>query len=203
MMTDKQLIEKFLELQEQAEHTTDEQMQQAVDNRQMRELVEQMAFAKRAFKHEEVAVPSVDEEWAKFSATHTAPFTLRKVAATFIGVVVASGLAFAAFHVVRSVKAPEVPVAQTTPVTPQTLPVAKTDTVTADSRVFNNVTLEKMLTEIAAAHHASVEFRNKEARQLRFHFVWKCGDNLSRTVEKLNTFEAVDIIIENEKLIVR
>lgn len=206
MMTDKQLTDWFLKLQEQAGRTTDEQIQLALDDEQMREFVEQMAFAKRAFKHEEAGaeVPSVDEEWGKFAAAHTAPFTLRKVAATFAGIVVASGLAFAAFHVGRSDKAPEVVAGQTASVTVLVPDTAKTDTTAAAvSRVFNNVTLEKMLTEIAAAHHATVEFQNNEVRRLRFHFVWKCGDNLSRTVEKLNTFEAVDIVIENEKLIVR
>ena len=205
-MTDKQLITRFLELQEQAEHMSDEQLRQALDDEQLRELAEQMAFAKRAFKNEDTAVPSVDEEWARFEAAHSAPFTFRKVAATFIGIVVASGIAFAAIHIVRNVSVPKTPTAQTTPVksvTTLTSDIVKADTIAEESLVFNNVALEKILTEIAATHHIHVEFQNKEARQLRFHFVWKCGEDLSRTVEKLNTFEAVDIVVENEKLVVR
>ena len=48
MKTDRQLIEQLLELQEQTEQVTDEQLRQTLEDPQMRELVEQMAFAKRA-----------------------------------------------------------------------------------------------------------------------------------------------------------
>jgi hypothetical protein len=48
-----------------------------------------------------------------------------------------------------------------------------------------------------------VEFENEAARHLRFHFVWKREDSLSRVVEKLNTFEAVNIVEEDKTLVVR
>jgi hypothetical protein len=48
-----------------------------------------------------------------------------------------------------------------------------------------------------------VEFENEAVRQLRFHFVWKRKDSLTRVVEKLNTFEAVNIGMEDNKLVVR
>lgn len=208
-MTDEQLIAEFLELQEQAEHMSDGQLQQALDNGQMQELMEQMAFAKRAFKHEEMqtAIPSVDEEWAKFAATHSKKQQTRgrayKIAASFVGILLVSGIAIAAINLVYSESTPaKTEQAQsatpTTPATPLT-----SDTIATEPRIFDNVTLEKMLTEIATAHKVSVEFQSKDTRQLRFHFVWKREDGLQRTVEKLNTFEAVDIVIENKKLIVR
>ena len=60
-----------------------------------------------------------------------------------------------------------------------------------------------MLTAIATAHGVGVEFENEAARQLRFHFVWKREDSLTRVLEKLNTFEAVNISMEDKKLVVR
>jgi hypothetical protein len=36
-----------------------------------------------------------------------------------------------------------------------------------------------------------------------FTFIWKRTDNLDRLVEKLNNFEAVNIIREPEKLVVK
>ena len=70
MMTDRQLIEKFLELQEHSEHVTDEQWVQALNDPEMHELLEQMAFAKRAFRNEELQSeePDVEREWEKFIA---------------------------------------------------------------------------------------------------------------------------------------
>lgn len=72
MKTDRQLIERLLELQEHPEQVTDEQLQQALDDPQMRELVEQMAFAKRTFKDEELQAEELDVEgeWEKFAADH-------------------------------------------------------------------------------------------------------------------------------------
>ena len=119
MKTDRQLIEQLLELQEHPEQVTDEQLQQSLDDPQMRELVEQMAFAKRTFKNEELQTvePDVEGEWEKFAADHYgeedgegAGFTLfthhsslQKMAASFIGVLLVSGMAFAAIHIVRMV----------------------------------------------------------------------------------------------------
>ncbi len=48
-----------------------------------------------------------------------------------------------------------------------------------------------------------MDLQNEQARQLRFYFVWKQDDSLQEVVEKLNMFEHVDIVIENNKLIVR
>ena len=78
MKTDRQLIERLLELQEHPEQVTDEQLQQVLDDPQRRELVEQMAFAKRAFKNEELQAEEldVDGEWEKFLAQpHSSLFT--------------------------------------------------------------------------------------------------------------------------------
>ena len=79
----------------------------------------------------------------------------------------------------------------------------KADTIPTEPYIFNNVPLDSMLTAIAAVHGVSVEFENDAARQLRFHFVWKREDSLLRVVEKLNTFEAVNIDMEDKTLVVR
>lgn len=79
----------------------------------------------------------------------------------------------------------------------------KADTIPVEPYIFNNVPLDSMLTAIAEAHGVQVEFENDAARELRFHFVWKHEDSLARVVEKLNTFEAVNIVEEDKKLVVR
>ena len=252
MMTDEQRIEWLLELQDHPEQLTDEQLQQILADDEMRQLVKQLSFAKRAFKHDALKndTPDVEGEWEKFAACHANELTnaaraegklactmpckeeedesqldahdeekakprfyaylfTHKVAASFIGVLLASGIAFAAIQVVRNISTPkpqQPTTEQTTDIKPVTsLPVetVKTDTITTESYVFNNVPLDSMLTAIAAAHGVQVEFENEAARQLRFHFVWKREDSLSRVVEKLNTFEAVNIGMEDNKLVVR
>ena len=286
MMTEKQRIEWLLELQEltnereqsdacinsaerggrrrsqHPEQLTDEQMKEILADDEMHQLVQQLGFAKRAFKYDELKsdTPDVDAEWEKFAASHAEELTnaaraegklactmpckeeedesqleildegeykprLRaylaprkilgrakrrsRAAASIIGVLLASGIAFAAIQVVRNISTPkpQLPMTeQTTDIKPATsLPIetVKADTITTEPYIFNNVPLDSMLTTIAAAYGVSVEFENEAARQLRFHFVWKREDSLSRVVEKLNTFEAVNIGIEDKTLVVR
>ena len=252
MMTEEKRIEWLLELQDHPEQLTDEQLQQILADDEMRHLVQQLGFAKRAFKHDALKndTPDVEGEWEKFAATHAEELTnaaraegklactmpckeeedesqleildegeykprfvlhlaTHKIAASFIGAVLASGIAFSAIQIVRKINTPQPPMAtaeQVTDIKPVTsLPAdtVKADTISVEPYIFNNVPLDSMLTAIAAAHGVSVEFENDATRQLRFHFVWKREDSLSRVVEKLNTFEAVNIIEEDKTLVVR
>ena len=238
MMTEEKRIEWLLELQEHPEQLTDEQLQQILADDEMRQLVKQLGFAKRAFKHDALKndTPDVEGEWEKFAASHSEELEIldegerlrvgdgtsgiykprlraylapRKIAASFIGVLLASGIAFAAIQVVRNISTPkpQLPsteqVIDTKPVTSLPADTVKTDTIPTEPYVFNNVPLDSMLTVIAVAHGVQVEFENEAARQLRFHFVWKREDSLSRVVEKLNTFEAVNIVEEDKTLVVR
>ena len=252
MMTEEKRIEWLLELQEHPEQLTDEQLQQILADDEMRQLVQQLGFAKRAFKHDALKndTPDVEGEWEKFAASHSEELTNaaraegklactmpckeeedesqldaldegeykprlraylapRKIAASFIGVLLASGIAFAAIQVVRNISTPkpQLPsteqVIDTKPVTSLPADTVKTDTIPTEPYVFNNVPLDSMLTAIAVAHNMQVEFENEAARELRFHFVWKREDSLSRVVEKLNTFEAVNIGMEDKTLVVK
>ena len=252
MMTEEKRIEWLLELQDHPEQLTDEQLQQILADDEMRHLVQQLGFAKRAFKHDALKndTPDVDTEWEKFAASHANELTniaraegklactmpckeeenesqldaldeekpkshfhiylfSHKIAASFIGLLLASGIAFAAIQVVRNISTPKPQLPSTEqvidakPVTSLPADTVKTDTIPTEPYVFNNVPLDSMLTAIAVAHNMQVEFKNDAARQLRFHFVWKREDSLSRVVEKLNTFEAVNIGMEDNKLVVR
>ena len=252
MMTEKQRIEWLLELQDHPEQMTDEQMQQILADDEMRQLVQQLGIAKRAFKHDELVddTPDVDAEWEKFAASHANKLTNaaraegklactmpckeeeddseldaldegehkprflallapRKIAASFIGVLLASGIAFAAIQIVRNINTskPQLPTTEQTadiePVISLPTDTVKANTIPVEPYIFNNVPLDSMLTAIAEAHGVQVEFENVAARELRFHFVWKREDSLSRVVEKLNTFEAVNIVEEDKTLVVR
>ena len=230
MMTEDKRIEWLLELQDHPEQLTDEQMQQILADDEMRQLVQQLGFAKRAFKHDALKndTPDVDAEWEKFAAKHaelldaldedkpkfpssffTFHSSFQKIAASFIGVLLASGIAFAAIQIVRNIntaKTQQPTTEQTADIKPVTsLPIdtIKANTITVEPYIFNNVPLDSMLAAIATAHGVQVEFENDTARQLRFHFVWKREDSLTRVLEKLNTFEAVNIGMEDKTLVVR
>jgi hypothetical protein len=155
-------------------------------------------------------VPDVDEAWQQFAQQHIPlerPIhTWRKVAAILIGILTISGIAFAAVHIVRQSQHEESPVAATEkpesaiiesqPLTIDT--IVKTEPV-----VFDNVSLDSIVNDIATFHHLDMDLQNKQASQLRFYFVWNQEDGLQELIEKLNMFEQVNLAVENGKLIVR
>ena len=73
MMTEEKRIEWFLELQEHPEQLTDEQLQQILADNEMRHLVQQLGFAKRAFRHDALKndTPDVEGEWEKYEASQS------------------------------------------------------------------------------------------------------------------------------------
>ncbi|MCI6473438.1 MAG: hypothetical protein MSA31_07245, partial [Bacteroidales bacterium] len=77
MMTEEKRIEWLLELQDHPEQLTDEQLQQILADDEMRHLVQQLGFAKRAFKHDALKndTPDVEGEWEKFAASHSEELT--------------------------------------------------------------------------------------------------------------------------------
>ena len=233
MMTERQRIERLMELQEHPEQVSDEQLQQALDDTPMRELVEQMAFAKRAFKNEELQEQecNIEEAWSMFASKHfdeknytkqhhhsignrvksISHFSLfnQPKAASFIGLLVVSGIAFAAIHFIQLNSDPKPQTVKTEqPVANDHTSVlakdsAQTDTTTTPTQdvvmepiVFDNVRLGEMLPQIASFYHTEVMFQNESARELRFHFVWKQEDGLKHAIEKLNRFESLTVRLE-------
>ena len=76
-MTEEQRIEWFLELQEHPDQLTEKQLQQILAAGEMHQLVQQLGFAKRAFKHDVIKsnIPDVDAEWENFAASHAEELT--------------------------------------------------------------------------------------------------------------------------------
>ncbi len=190
---------------------------------------ELLALTKQAFVKREVEKESVpvDEEWEKFAAEHaeelealtpkaaansslfTLHFSLHKVAAGIIGILFTAGVAFAAIHIARMVSHPKpqtMQAEQTISAKPTSaLPTdtVKTDTTTTTMPiVFDNVALDKMLPQIAAYYNKEVEFKNTDARQLRFYFVWKQDETLEVVLHRLNLFESITVELKSDKIVV-
>ena len=202
------------------------------DDSELAELLEQLALTKQAFVKQEAdeEVVPVDEEWRKFRASHAEELDTivrdnesgaktafiryltgiipSKFVASFVGVLVTASLAFAAIHMVRmaSINRQAVQTEQHVSSHPNDIlptDTLKSDTVTtAQSIVFDNVPLEKMLAQIATQYQKGVEFNNDEARQLRFYFVWKPNEGLEVTLHRLNLFESITIELKDNMIVV-
>ena len=200
-------IRLLLDMHEHPENYTDEQLAAMLDD----EMQDQLVTAKRAMT--DIPEPDVDAEWQRFEQTHFAPAKNRrwlKVAAMIAGVLMLSAFTYAAIHAVRhsvtdQAKEP------TDTVSPEPQPestvgprlgVADTAAVAVEPIVFDNQPLDQMLENIAPHYGMQVEFRNEDARALRFYFVWQPDEDLDAVLKRLNLFESVNISKEGNTIVV-
>ncbi len=138
-----------------------------------------------------------------------------RIAASIIGFLLVAGVTFATIEIVRSFSRPSSTTEQQDTIkTTQTVTSNNTiipipaDTVQSDTIpqshpvLFDNVTLEKMLSKMAAYYQVQVEFLNDEARHLRFFFEWKQEDTLERVLNRLNSFESINLELSDQTIIV-
>ena len=200
-------IRLLLDMHEHPENYSDEQLAAMLDD----EMQEHMAAAKRALT--DIPEPDVDAEWQRFEQEHDVPARNRrwlKVAAIFLGVLMLSAFTYAAIHAVRAHQ-PEVQQPMTEQVVKTDAPV-ETSSPTEAERIysvskeqpvtFDNVALETIVGDIAARYQMQVEFRNEDARALRFYFVWQPDEDLDAALERLNLFESVNISKEGNTIVV-
>lgn len=200
-------IRLLLDMHEHPENYSDEQLAAMLDD----EMLEQLVTAKRAMT--DTPEPDVDAEWQRFEQAHYAPANNRrwlKVAAIFAGVLMLSAFTYAAIHAVRhsvNDKAKEPTETVATEPQPEStvgprLGVADTAAVVSEPIVFDNQPLDQMLEQIAPHYGMQVEFRNEDARNLRFYFVWEHDEDLDAVLERLNLFESVNISKEGNTIVV-
>ena len=158
-------------------------------------------------------LPDVDTAWQKFcAAANSSLFTLHsslhKVAASIIGILMLTGIAYAAVHII-SHNAGVDERAQTQEVQNINSPKndATAETLTADSipqtRIFENTPLDEMVSEIAHFYNKVADIQSEEAHELRLYYKWEPKDSLESVVDDLNHFDRVTLAIEDDKLIVK
>ena len=203
----------LLDAQEHPEQFTDEALRQMQDDPEIRVLMEATAQGKRALmKHQLVeSQEAIDAAWQDFEAKHFPKAAkvsiLHKMAASFIGLLFISGIAFAAVHIVRNyrnavgedVKSPT----QETQISDSHQQALPTDTTaTVPPVVFDNVTLDSILPQIARHYGYTVSFRSDKSKPLRLFLTWNPQDSIQKVTDKLNLFEQIHIVLDEQTMIV-
>ena len=182
------------------------------DDSEIRALMEATAQGKRALmKHQPVeSQEAIDAAWQDFEAKHfpkAKVSILHKVAASFIGLLFISGIAFAAVHIVRNyrntvgenVKSPT----QEMRISNSHQPTLPADTtITIPPVVFDNVTLDSILPQIARHYGYTVSFRSDKSKPLRLFLTWNPQDSIQKVTDKLNLFEQIHIVLDEQTMIV-
>ena len=213
-------FEKILDIIDHQEKYSDEEIREILQDEECRKLYQTMVEVDSALENPSPII-NVDEEWEKFSQEHqlqeeaTHPITSwRKQAASIVGFVLISGIAFAAIH--TYIKRSQ----ETTQVTADTHPeviksdsakqVAAKDSLThpkpekpAIHKTFENVAFEQMISEIASYYDLQVKFENNEDKTLRLYYEWNSHSSIENIVKELNQFENVNIELQQNELIVK
>ena len=212
METTSENIRQLLEMLDNPEAYTEQEIQDIINrDEDTRETYRMMVEAKRSSRQRQADKPvDVDAAWQKFNQKvqpkqHS--FGWIKIAASFVGVLLVSGIAFAAIQIVRYAQQ-HTPKTEEVINTPKPANVTPTDTLTTDTItvphpiIYDNIPLEKMLPEIAAHYDANVMFVNDETRQLRFRFVWNPQKGIDQVVSDLNQFERLTVTLKDNQITV-
>ena len=155
-------------------------------------------------------LPDVDVAWQEFQQTgQSSPRRWLKAAASIIGVLMLSGIAYAAVHIISRNAGvdEETPTHEVQNINSPLNDDAIVETFTTDSipqtRIFENTPLDEMVSEIAHYYNKVADIQSKEAHELRLYYKWEPKDALESVVDDLNHFDHVNLAIEGDKLVVK
>ena len=140
------------------------------------------------------------------SSLYTLHSSFKKVAAILISIITISGFAFAAIHFVRNHEGKpaetEQPAATVEARTADAARQPADTTVSLQPVVFDNVTLDSILPQIARHYGYTVDFRNEQPKSLRLFFTWNPQDSIQKVTEKMNLFEQFRVVLEEQTIII-
>ena len=212
METTNENIRQLLEMLDNPDAYTEQEIQDIINrDEETRETYHLIVEAKYSSRHRQYQKSvDVDAAWQRFNQKlqpKQQGFSWMKIAASFIGVLLVSGIAFAAIHIVRQYQKQESPQTEitenvTNPATTAPADTLTSDTITVQPVIYDNIPLEKMLPEIAAHYNVEVIFANEEVRGLRFRFVWNPQQGIDNVICDLNQFERLTITRKDNQITV-
>lgn len=191
MKTSADQIQEYQAMQTHPERYSDEQIQAMID------VVDQ--------------VPDVEAEWNRFEQKHGKPVSAphyalprwSRRAASVLAIVVSMGLLYAAAVSTGLLPSPFA-LQPDREVSPESAAGANAADVPLQTevRVYDNVALSQILTEIADYYHVSISYENVSVQTMRLFFRWDQSLSIEQTVQALNSFERIRIVVRDSNTLV-
>ena len=164
----------------------------------------------RMLKEAHITMPDTNEAWERFISerrkTRHVKFPLMKIAAIFVGVLMLSGITYAAIHFIggSSQKTQE---PQTVITDSAQRPATKTQPADNNSTelktvVYEDTELATILNDIAKFYQVETVYKQEDTKHIRLYFTWDKQLKLDDIIDLFNKFERFHITRENQKLIV-
>lgn len=180
-------------------------------NDKLEQLLKQM-YSQEALHDDNIDTSDIiDEEWTKFEAEHFGgekrkirpPFL--KIAALFIGVLMLSGITYAAIHIISS---PQETQRQKTEAIVNTElkktnhELAEQDSTLMRPVVFEDAELITILDDIATFYQVEPVFKKEASKHIRLYFTWDKKQDLDTVIDTFNRFERIHITRYDKILII-
>ena len=207
-------IEQLIAMMEKPDRYSQEEWQQVLSDKDCREYYRLMCDTSAALHDHRPDEAETEEALQRFEKRYMSDrrhITLwRQLAAVFVGLMLISGLAFAAITMVRHrQQAPrkELAVAPTKAQTTATTKTTVRDTVKtqpqeADGmKQFINMPVANIVNEIASYYNLKAEIRNTQAANIRLYFNWNRQCSAAQVVSQLNQFDNIHLTIDGSSLV--
>ncbi|MBR0046386.1 MAG: DUF4974 domain-containing protein [Bacteroidaceae bacterium] len=139
--------------------------------------------------------PDTQAAWQRFEATHSSGKTSAhrwlRIAAMFAGVMLMAGIIFAAIRLVSMKRQ-----------APGSTEVQSLTTEPTSPVCFDNVTLDSILTVVAAHYQKTVTFRDEAPRRMTLIMTWQPDAPLADLLDRLNAFDGLSLFLQNDTIFV-
>ena len=194
----------LFDMQEHPEKYTDEQIERLLADEEVKDFLRDLAMARMAGKKAMPKKVDVDKAWKEFA--NGSYRNRMKIAASVVGIIFLSGVAFAAvqngwFKFSTSDKAVEDKTATEQIVNSKQLVNDSLKAITTEPKdsldmkpvVFDNAELGTILTQMADFYHVKVDYANANTQHVRLFFNWNKTKTLEQNLELLNAFDRIQI----------
>lgn len=161
----------------------------------------------------DVPVPDAGEAWRAFrngdketAGNRGSLYPVRKIAAMFVGVLMLSGIAYAAYHVANTTAGESSAPSQQTEIRSQHRQTAAQAVAAEEPQtapvVYEDAELATILGDVAAYYQVEVVYRQEASRHIRLYYTWDKQATVDDVIDTFNKFERIHITRDNKKLIV-
>lgn len=230
-MEREQKIQLLLDMQEHPEQFSEQALITMLDDPEVRELMEATAQLKQAMINDEYNANDVDAEWQRFSETHLTEKgesrrtteclvegtkaehswlkilcgvkRLSRAAATVIGILMISGIAFAAIHLWSLSPSPKGEISEYNNVsdtTRQSSPLPLDGSGEVAPVRYEEATLEQILTDMSDYYRLTLNWKSEEAKMLRLFYIWNKQQSAEEVITSMNSFERISLELNDSIL---
>ena len=211
-------IDKLLDAIEHPGRYSDAELDDMLTNPEVKEVYDMLDKTKSSLTP--IATPDVDAEWEAFQKTHPTvqqrkPFHIlslftRNVAASIaigiaslaaVAAVVGVSVNYALDHKEAANTTETVAVVKEKAIVNDTIvPTEETLAAIPQTIVFDNETLEAIVTRIADYYGYKVEFSTDAPKTLRLYYRWNQAQTIEEVVESLNNFEQINLTVKDKTI---